>query len=99
MRLYLSAAFFLFLVSISEIESFISASKGTSSAAHHQLHLQKTRKVDRQLHHGTSSSSLHVQLQGNHQNPLLTAPLSDHGDPRFGVEERLVPSGPNPLHN
>ncbi|PSS28817.1 CLE10p like [Actinidia chinensis var. chinensis] len=33
--------------------------------------------------------------------PPLSPPLPpiDEIDPRYGVEKRLVPSGPNPLHN
>ncbi|PSR88411.1 CLE10p like [Actinidia chinensis var. chinensis] len=31
--------------------------------------------------------------------PVLLPPPIDEIDPRYGVEKRLVPSGPNPLHN
>ncbi|XAR55922.1 hypothetical protein NMG60_11036161, partial [Bertholletia excelsa] len=31
--------------------------------------------------------------------PPLAPPGDDEIDPRYGVEKRLVPSGPNPLHN
>ncbi|OAY59399.1 hypothetical protein MANES_01G029500v8 [Manihot esculenta] len=31
--------------------------------------------------------------------PPPTSPPSEEIDPRYGVEKRLVPSGPNPLHN
>ncbi|GMJ04639.1 hypothetical protein HRI_004133100 [Hibiscus trionum] len=31
--------------------------------------------------------------------PSLAPPGSNEIDPRYGVEKRLVPSGPNPLHN
>ncbi|KAL3501482.1 hypothetical protein ACH5RR_035931 [Cinchona calisaya] len=50
--------------------------------------------------HGIKCYQLHRIL---HCTPFLTAsppPPSDYEiDPRFGVEKRLVPSGPNPLHN
>ncbi|KAI5678940.1 hypothetical protein M9H77_09890 [Catharanthus roseus] len=42
------------------------------------------------------------QLQRiRHCPPFPPSPTpSDHDiDPRYGVEKRLVPSGPNPLHN
>ncbi|KAK1379493.1 CLAVATA3/ESR (CLE)-related protein 10 [Heracleum sosnowskyi] len=38
------------------------------------------------------------------KKPYMDSPARSHGgayeiDPRYGVEKRLVPSGPNPLHN
>ncbi|KAH6797283.1 CLAVATA3/ESR-RELATED 13 [Perilla frutescens var. hirtella] len=35
----------------------------------------------------------------HHQPPLPARNGGDEIDPRYGVEKRLVPSGPNPLHN
>ncbi|KAL4184319.1 hypothetical protein AMTRI_Chr10g225010 [Amborella trichopoda] len=37
----------------------------------------------------------------SHSSPFLslTPPYSEEIDPRYGVEKRLVPTGPNPLHN
>ncbi|KAL0420921.1 UNVERIFIED_CONTAM: CLAVATA3/ESR (CLE)-related protein 9 [Sesamum latifolium] len=46
--------------------------------------------------------SLRFHLQRLHRCPPLPPPPRDDGDeidPRYGVEKRLVPSGPNPLHN
>ncbi|KAJ7953890.1 Clavata3/ESR (CLE) protein [Quillaja saponaria] len=50
-----------------------------------------------------SSRSLCIHLQRIHgfrpiQQPPLRPQLHEI-DPRYGVEKRLVPSGPNPLHN
>ncbi|KAH6799113.1 hypothetical protein C2S51_035597 [Perilla frutescens var. frutescens] len=35
----------------------------------------------------------------HHQPPSPARNGGDEIDPRYGVEKRLVPSGPNPLHN
>lgn len=52
-----------------------------------------------QKHHEKSSPSQELQPKDHHQ----PAPAADHGsaeiDPRYGVEKRLVPTGPNPLHH
>lgn len=64
------------------------------------------------LQHSLSTPTNYLKIL-NHQ-PLLSnslpfplspprlhhpPPPSDEIDPRYGVEKRLVPSGPNPLHN
>lgn len=52
-----------------------------------------------------NSRSLCIQLQINHHHqhhsPPPPPPLGHDQivDPRYGVEKRLVPTGPNPLHN
>ncbi|KAL6190124.1 hypothetical protein ACLB2K_036523 [Fragaria x ananassa] len=44
--------------------------------------------------------SLCIQLQRAHHVPSPPPSPEDYQiDPRFGVEKRRVPSGPNPLHN
>ena len=45
--------------------------------------------------------SLCTELQSIHQRLIEAIPPSQENgiDPRFGAEKRLVPSGPNPLHN
>ncbi|KAL9423441.1 hypothetical protein AB3S75_035515 [Citrus x aurantiifolia] len=52
-----------------------------------------------QKHHEKSSPSQELQPKDHHQ----PGPAADHGsaeiDPRYGVEKRLVPTGPNPLHH
>ncbi|XP_018812503.1 CLAVATA3/ESR (CLE)-related protein 10-like [Juglans regia] len=48
------------------------------------------------------SRSFCFQLQRIHHYRHLPSPpplQTDEIDPRYGVEKRLVPSGPNPLHN
>uniref|UniRef100_A0A6N2NFI8 Uncharacterized protein n=1 Tax=Salix viminalis TaxID=40686 RepID=A0A6N2NFI8_SALVM len=43
-----------------------------------------------------------IQFQmngGRHLRPPVPPPPPSEIDPRYGVEKRLVPSGPNPLHN
>nr|DAD34992.1 TPA_asm: hypothetical protein HUJ06_005632 [Nelumbo nucifera] len=60
-------------------------------------------------HHRCNSASSHYsslcfQLQRLHRYSLPPPmppppPLDDEIDPRYGVEKRLVPTGPNPLHN
>ncbi|CAL0312211.1 unnamed protein product [Lupinus luteus] len=45
--------------------------------------------------------SLCMQLQRIHSNlqPFPLPPKANGIDPRYGEQKRLVPSGPNPLHN
>ncbi|KAK4715173.1 hypothetical protein R3W88_013511 [Solanum pinnatisectum] len=68
---------------------------------------QSTKKHDQEDH--LHSSVLCYQLQRIHYRPPFPPPPSppsssssssmDEIDPRYGVEKRLIPSGPNPLHN
>ncbi|KAH7682499.1 hypothetical protein IHE45_05G125400 [Dioscorea alata] len=54
----------------------------------------------RHSHHHHHHHHHHVHHQLQHQQ--LQPPIEDDGneiDPRYGVEKRLVPSGPNPLHH
>ncbi|ESQ27773.1 hypothetical protein EUTSA_v10019753mg [Eutrema salsugineum] len=37
--------------------------------------------------------------QKNHHHHQVSPPGGSEIDPRYGVEKRLVPSGPNPLHH
>lgn len=43
--------------------------------------------------------SLCIQLHKTQPLPPPSPPSDHEIDPRYGVEKRLVPSGPNPLHN
>ncbi|KAK9935056.1 hypothetical protein M0R45_022171 [Rubus argutus] len=43
--------------------------------------------------------SLCIQLHKTQPLPPPPSPSDHEIDPRYGVEKRLVPSGPNPLHN
>ncbi|KAJ9174189.1 hypothetical protein P3X46_017243 [Hevea brasiliensis] len=55
--------------------------------------------------HKSTSRSLCIHFQRmNPQRRLVPpppppSPASEEIDPRYGAEKRLVPSGPNPLHN
>ncbi|KAE9613689.1 hypothetical protein Lal_00016100 [Lupinus albus] len=46
-----------------------------------------------------NSRSLCMKLQRIHSNLHLRPPKANGIDPRYGEEKRLVPCGPNPLHN
>ncbi|KAK7307066.1 hypothetical protein VNO77_39799 [Canavalia gladiata] len=65
-----------------------------------------THNHNHQIHHCDSFTkinprSLCNQLQRSHQRLGKIIPPSHKNeiDPRYGAEKRLVPSGPNPLHN
>ncbi|CAN4124569.1 unnamed protein product [Withania somnifera] len=65
-----------------------------------------TEKHDQDEDHHHSSSVICYQLQRIRYCPPFPPPPPsppssslDEIDPRYGVEKRLVPSGPNPLHN
>ncbi|KAL7114914.1 hypothetical protein ACP275_04G150900 [Erythranthe tilingii] len=51
----------------------------------------------------TRPPRLLLQTHRHHPHPPAPPPPRSEGDdeidPRYGVEKRLVPSGPNPLHN
>ncbi|XWS64203.1 hypothetical protein CRYUN_Cryun06bG0166200 [Craigia yunnanensis] len=72
---------------------------------HHQQHDSKFRSCN--SFSRTKQRSLCFQLQRIHKfQPFLPSlpqppppPELNEIDPRYGVEKRLVPSGPNPLHN
>ncbi|KAF5727768.1 CLAVATA3/ESR (CLE)-related protein 12-like [Tripterygium wilfordii] len=56
------------------------------------------QKLRRQLHHQKrlpAQPRLQLQVQpDDHQTPAVS-----EIDPRYGMEKRLVPTGPNPLHH
>ncbi|KAI3452892.1 hypothetical protein Pfo_009555 [Paulownia fortunei] len=91
--LVLIAFAILFLLIITPTQSSI------SEAHHNMLH------VRRRSHpcHPISTQPPPVfcfQLQRIRHSPSPPPPnKGDEIDPRYGVEKRLVPSGPNPLHN
>ncbi|KAJ0963477.1 hypothetical protein J5N97_028599 [Dioscorea zingiberensis] len=65
-------------------------------------HLSNHHHHGRHRHrHGTGNSpSSHLQLHQVHLHPPpQPPPFKVEIDPRYGVDKRLVPSGPNPLHN
>nr|KYP65769.1 hypothetical protein KK1_012033 [Cajanus cajan] len=72
-------------------------SSSTSSGNNHHPHFRYCDSFTKR-----NTRSLCISLQRIHQRLLTQAvpPSKENGiDPRFGAEKRLVPSGPNPLHN
>ncbi|KAJ0989235.1 hypothetical protein J5N97_007591 [Dioscorea zingiberensis] len=61
------------------------------------LDFHARRHSHRQHHHHHHHHHLHHQL--DHQHQPLNEDDGNEIDPRFGVEKRLVPTGPNPLHH
>ncbi|KAJ6318035.1 hypothetical protein OIU76_013558 [Salix suchowensis] len=74
-----------------------SASLETSSRNHHQSHSCGS------FPHKSSSRSWCIRFQRmnerRHLGIRFPPPPPIEIDPIYGVEKRLVPSGPNPLHN
>ncbi|KAL5100123.1 hypothetical protein RYX36_004450, partial [Vicia faba] len=68
---------------------FSPSSRNTHNQHHHHLDCDSFSK--------RNTHSLCTKLQRLHKQ---VSPSNDYEiDPRFGVEKRLVPTGPNPLHN
>ncbi|CAL9048332.1 unnamed protein product [Musa banksii] len=67
----------------------------------HEAELARFCSHYRHQHEESSTSSPHHMPSWCSQilHSLLPPPLPDEVDPRYGVEKRLVPTGPNPLHN
>ncbi|XP_062150196.1 CLAVATA3/ESR (CLE)-related protein 10-like [Alnus glutinosa] len=98
-RLFILTVFFLlFLASASRLsnptmrpETF---SRNPRSHRHHHSCASISHEKPR---------SLCFQIQRLHQYRSLPPPSPSQQlheiDPRYGMEKRLVPSGPNPLHN
>ncbi|KAF9674379.1 hypothetical protein SADUNF_Sadunf10G0121200 [Salix dunnii] len=75
------------------------ASLDISSRNHHDS-FKSRRHSCSSFPHKSTSRFLCIQFQmngGRHLGP--PPPPPSEIDPRYGVEKRLVPSGPNPLHN
>ncbi|GAV91796.1 hypothetical protein CFOL_v3_35182 [Cephalotus follicularis] len=93
--------------SISNPASLVTYSRNHQKQPYHH-HYHYILHICGSLSH-ESSRTLCSDLQRIHRyrplTPLLQPPPTlpsspDHDiDPRYGVEKRLVPSGPNPLHN
>nr|DAD31411.1 TPA_asm: hypothetical protein HUJ06_010262 [Nelumbo nucifera] len=99
-----SGGFCLFVVFIVLLLSMTPRVKFCSAAL---LEPHSTHHHSRRHHgHGCNSfssqrypPSLCFQPKRLHRQPPPPSPLNDEIDPRYGVEKRLVPTGPNPLHN
>ncbi|KAJ8760903.1 hypothetical protein K2173_021941 [Erythroxylum novogranatense] len=92
--------------------SLVTSFDTTSRNHHHRRHFNSRRYSCRSLPYRTSRSlSIYCQIMNQQrrlrasptqstQVVVMPSPTGDHEiDPRYGVEKRLVPSGPNPLHN
>ncbi|KAJ8774655.1 hypothetical protein K2173_017101 [Erythroxylum novogranatense] len=113
-RFLVTAMLFLFFVSSSEARVLL-ASSVSSPRNHLHLYQFNRQRHSCGFFPYRTSNSLCIHLQRMNQQRRLRAtptppstqlvvrprsPLGDHEiDPRYGVEKRLVPSGPNPLHN
>ncbi|KAI6686369.1 hypothetical protein NL676_032282 [Syzygium grande] len=65
---------------------------------HHHLHYSCDPSSREDPPHYSNPLCFHLERirRRRHQPP---PPPPDEIDPRYGVDKRLVPSGPNPLHN
>ncbi|KAK9135358.1 hypothetical protein Syun_014688 [Stephania yunnanensis] len=61
-----------------------------------QIHLNSRPPLCRQLQR---KHNYHLRHPPPSPPPPPSSPSLDEIDPRYGVEKRLVPTGPNPLHN
>ncbi|KAE9595653.1 hypothetical protein Lalb_Chr17g0341081 [Lupinus albus] len=85
---------------------FFFNSVNSSVQTHYLQPTNPSRTIHNHLRYCDSFSrrnprSLCIELQKMHHGLNVPPPPSmENGiDPRYGVEKRLVPSGPNPLHN
>ncbi|RRT58996.1 hypothetical protein BHE74_00027160 [Ensete ventricosum] len=68
----------------------------------HEAELARLCSHYRHQHEESSTSSPHDMPSWCSQilqSLIPPPPPPDEVDPRYGVEKRLVPTGPNPLHN
>jgi hypothetical protein len=77
------------------VTSFDAAAASSSTDHHHHHH--------RRQHHQHHQHHQHVHGQWNRQGIPPSSAVGKAGkdeiDPRYGVQKRLVPTGPNPLHH
>ncbi|KAK9119175.1 hypothetical protein Scep_017268 [Stephania cephalantha] len=68
-----------------------------------QSQIGSHRSSSSQVHHNRPPLWHRLQRKHNyhlrHSPPQPSSPSVDEIHPRYGVEKRLVPTGPNPLHN
>ncbi|XP_030513386.1 CLAVATA3/ESR (CLE)-related protein 9 [Rhodamnia argentea] len=78
-------------------DSYGKSWRSHDSQPHHLRHHHSCDPSSRHenLPHYSYSLCFHLERIRRHQPP----PPPDEIDPRYGVDKRLVPSGPNPLHN
>ncbi|XVF12346.1 hypothetical protein REPUB_Repub08aG0108900 [Reevesia pubescens] len=97
--LWLSLLLLFFNINSNDINSSINISHPQVSIFHHTLNNRKllATKFDFTpfLHHHKH----HQRHRPRHVPDVLPEPSGNEIDPRYGVEKRLVPTGPNPLHH
>ncbi|CAN6333012.1 unnamed protein product [Urochloa humidicola] len=73
--------------------SFDAGAYDSSSTDHHHHHHHHHHHQHHHQHH-------HVHHRWNRQgNPPAAVGNGEELDPRYGVQKRMVPTGPNPLHH
>uniref|UniRef100_J3LCC0 Uncharacterized protein n=2 Tax=Oryza brachyantha TaxID=4533 RepID=J3LCC0_ORYBR len=83
------------LLAVASLDASSSPSSSATTDHHHH---------DRHHHHHKHHGYGHGHHRGGHdrwnrQGIPPTAGQGEEVDPRFGVQKRLVPTGPNPLHH
>ncbi|XP_038707248.1 CLAVATA3/ESR (CLE)-related protein 9 [Tripterygium wilfordii] len=96
LRILFSAVLLVFFFASSAETAFSrNQHKYTTTYNHHHMHSCREKMYPRSL-------CIRFQSINNKHLPPPPPPDFHHDDeidPRYGVEKRLVPSGPNPLHN
>ncbi|XP_038891849.1 CLAVATA3/ESR (CLE)-related protein 10-like [Benincasa hispida] len=83
----------------------IAVPEASPTISHHQPprgEVLQLHPCDALTRENSRSLCIHLHRVYQHRLPVhVLPPLLTHNeiDPRYGVEKRLVPSGPNPLHN
>uniref|UniRef100_A0A7N0VJI6 CLAVATA3/ESR (CLE)-related protein 9 n=1 Tax=Kalanchoe fedtschenkoi TaxID=63787 RepID=A0A7N0VJI6_KALFE len=102
-----SHSVFLIIISILLILCFLIFC-ATATAAASDLHLRRAAIIRARRRPRTTRACdanypqaicLHLQRMRRRRPPQPLPPSMYEVDPRYGVQKRLVPSGPNPLHN
>ncbi|KAL5211610.1 hypothetical protein ABZP36_022457 [Zizania latifolia] len=89
------------LLAVSTFDAAASSPSWTTATDHHQQHHHDRHNYRHSHHHRHH----HHRSGGggggpwNRQGVPPPAVQGDEIDPRFGVQKRLVPTGPNPLHH
>ncbi|KAM3246137.1 CLAVATA3/ESR (CLE)-related protein 13 [Capsicum chinense] len=74
--------------------NFISINNHSNNFRHHRANLDNRRELIASQFDFTPFMKRH-----HHRKHLSPPPESTEIDPIYGVEKRLVPTGPNPLHH
>ncbi|VVB08907.1 unnamed protein product [Arabis nemorensis] len=103
----ISLLFVLFLLAISTVSSSSEGNRTSRNLryqthrffprVHHPYYVTPHRSCDSFTR--PYARSMCIELQRIHRSSRKLSPPPPEIDPRYGVDKRLVPSGPNPLHN